>query len=261
MITPSQIETILALLKSSESDLRRLAEMAGEDPFDFYRGAELRDLDLGNQDLSGMNFDKADIRFSRLDNSLFDPGAFNGSIINDNQKWLVDEFEFYSDDLSVHDNNEILIFCRFRPRIVENALEELDTSYSEMASASGISSGALRKCRRSEVVAFDTAYSLLRAIASMATKARLWMKPSPVAMLIRQPVFQFLSGGINAPFKNVTRDRYRELVSARAEIVAIRNELYPHRRNDYRDTPESLDAMLEYYRKTVELFRQIYPNG
>jgi hypothetical protein len=51
------LDKVLILLQARTSNLRALAELAGEDPQTFYRGVKLSDLDTEGQDLTGMEFD------------------------------------------------------------------------------------------------------------------------------------------------------------------------------------------------------------
>jgi hypothetical protein len=53
---PHWLEKVVVLLQAETGDLRELARIAGADPRIFYRGVDLHDLDLGGQDIEGMEF-------------------------------------------------------------------------------------------------------------------------------------------------------------------------------------------------------------
>jgi len=223
--------------------------MAGHDEYSFYRGANMTSLDLSGQDLKGMNFDKADFRFSNLDGVQFDRGAFNGSALDDRQRWLADEFEFNADDIPEHPIDEILIFCRFRPYAIEPVISESNVGYSSFAQDAGVSVNALRKARKGSVIAYETAYKIIKLIVSDASSALLSTTETHAGKILRQPFVQFLSGGTNLPFKHVSRDRLQELYRMRAEIVEIRRITYPTNGTpEWRDTPEFIENMLTWYR-------------
>jgi hypothetical protein len=50
------LDKVLLLLRAPTSDLKELAELAGDDPRTFYRGIALSDLEVDGQDLGGMEF-------------------------------------------------------------------------------------------------------------------------------------------------------------------------------------------------------------
>lgn len=85
---------VMEIITSEAHDLRSLASIPSEDIFDFYNGANLRDIDLRGQDLRGLNFGRADLRGAQLENVSFDPGAFNGAHIDQHYAKIMDEFEF-----------------------------------------------------------------------------------------------------------------------------------------------------------------------
>jgi hypothetical protein len=51
------LDKVVTLLQAQTSNLRDLAELAGEDPRTFYRGVKLSELDIEGQDLTGMEFE------------------------------------------------------------------------------------------------------------------------------------------------------------------------------------------------------------
>jgi hypothetical protein len=52
------LDKVITLLQARTSNLRELAELAGEDPRTFYRGISLNEVDIEGQDLSGMEFER-----------------------------------------------------------------------------------------------------------------------------------------------------------------------------------------------------------
>lgn len=50
------LDMVVTLLQANTSDLRELAQLAGADPRTFYKGIELKRLDLVGQDIEGMEF-------------------------------------------------------------------------------------------------------------------------------------------------------------------------------------------------------------
>lgn len=250
----NQIRKVISLMHSNESSLKILAESVGCSPYDFFRGADLTTLDLSNQDLTGMNFDGADLRFAKLNGIKYDMGAFNGSLLDKEQAWIADQYEFYAQDIFEHNNEEILIFCRFRGETIEQAVRELVPNYRQMADEAGISGTALRKARRGEVVAYETAASILKTVKAMASQFDFLNNKLIARTVLRQPVVQFLSGGINQPFIHISRQRYKDLISMREEIKLIRQTLYRNNNNNWRNTAESLEHMLGYYRANMRFY-------
>lgn len=244
----NEYEKVLELYLSEENSLKALAEKTPYDVFEFYRGANLRGLNLSGQDLSGMNFDGADLRFCKLDNVVFDAGAFNGSLLSPEQEWIKDQYEFYYDDIVDHPINEILIHCSFRPKIVEICLDVLNINYTNFSDMASVSSNALRKSRASGVIAHETAYKILTTIREMANQLPDGGK-AYILSVFKQPFVQFLSGGINMPFKGISRARMKNLIDMRKEIVEIHKEKKGEDAHElWRNTPESLEWMLRYYR-------------
>ncbi len=245
-----QAQRVLEILSSTDRTLKGLARLAGRDEFDFYRGADMMSLNLAGQDLTGMNFDKADLRFSNLDGVKFDKGAFNGSILDKNQNWLADEFEFYANDVMEHPITEILIFCRLRGDFLEPIIKELGHSYADFSGIAEVSSNALRKARNGAVIAHETALKIVFAIGRNISRTSLPVQDSIIPGMLRQPFVEFLSGGTNIPFKHVSRIRLHELYRMRAEIVAVRELIYPESTTEnWRDTPEFMDQMISWYRE------------
>ncbi|MDZ7280748.1 pentapeptide repeat-containing protein [Sphingomonas sanguinis] len=241
-------DKILDLYLSDERSLKLLAEKTPYDKFNFYRGADLRGIDLSGQDLTGMNFEGADLRFSVLDNIVYDAGAFNGSILDPNQEWITDNYEYYYDDLINHPIDEILIYCSIRPNIVDLCLKALNINYTNFSSKAFISVNALRKSRSEGVIAHETAFKIFTTIKELSNNKPPNFKVY-IESLMKQPFVQFLSGGMNAPFKNISKSRMKNILDMRKEIVEIHKFANINQGSDaWRSTPESLEWLLQYYR-------------
>lgn len=245
-------DDILSMALSGERDLRTLACRSEYGVFDFYRGANLRGLDLTGQDLTDMNFDGADLRFSTIHNVKFDAGAFNGSVIDETQQWLVDEYEFYARDVFDHPNDEILVYCRIRVGALEDCLGAANINYKSFSDLATVSINALRKARNAGVIALETASKIFKALTVVEAETNE-IAARKISNLVKQPSIQFLSGGINMPFKHVSRSRLKELIKMRAEITEIRSERRDGHEYIVRDTPESLEWLVPYYRSMVAL--------
>lgn len=243
----SKYQAVIDILNSKSHDLVYLAGVTGREIFRFYNGADLSGLDLSNQDLRGLNFDRSDIRFSNLENATFDSGAFNGSLTDDTQDWLKDEFEFYFNDLAEHDNNSILLFFRIREGMIDDLILRAGLSYREFSQHADVSTAALRKARNGGVVAHDTALRVARAYQSIGESID---DVSFSKAATRQPFIQILSGGNNGRFYNVNRSDLDNIRYQKEIIDAIRVLRHPGSK-PYRDTPESLRFLFEYYSKFI----------
>jgi adenylate kinase len=71
------VEAAIKVMTSGETNLRKLAQLAGGNPRTFYRGANLRGADLRGQDLRDMDFAYAD-----LNEAIIDGGTRFGRSIN-----------------------------------------------------------------------------------------------------------------------------------------------------------------------------------
>ena len=74
---PHWLDKVVVLLQAETADLRELARIAGANPKTFYRGIDLKDLDLDGQDIEGMEFSspphRQDITGYQLDLDLYFP--------------------------------------------------------------------------------------------------------------------------------------------------------------------------------------------
>jgi hypothetical protein len=156
--------TVLEILYSGKNSLRELAEISGRDPFSFYREADLNDLDLSGQDLKGLDFAGANLRGSILKNSAIDLGALNNSVIDEEYRYLTDEFDISVEDyISIFDKN-IYSYCKFRHGWLDDIFYSANLSFSEFSAHAGIGESTLRKARRSIPVMNTTALQICKGL-------------------------------------------------------------------------------------------------
>lgn len=207
----SEFEKVVEIIKSDRHDLRGLAELSGRDAFKFYNGADLKSLDLSEQDLCGLNFDGADLRFSNLDAIKFDTGAFNNSIVDASQRFIKDEFIYNAQEVLDFPSKKLLLFARVRPKLIDGIASITGLTYSEFSQYCNVSVNALRKTRTNKVVAMETVQSIFETI--MSNRFDLNRKDCEfVQYLISQPCVIFLSGGNNAPFYGMSKEKTLEFI-------------------------------------------------
>jgi hypothetical protein len=159
----SAFDQVVEILKSDSHVLRDLVALTGRDRFRFFNGADLTGLDLSEQDLTGMNFDNADLRFSNLRLATHDPGCFNNSILDNDQHWLRDDFEFNATEIIQFPNEQLQAFVKMRPSIIDTIIGALGVKFDMFASRAELSLASLRKARQGKIVAVETAQSVLEA--------------------------------------------------------------------------------------------------
>ncbi len=147
----------LDILFDESGSLKTLAIKSGIEPFSFYRGANLSEINLYGQDLTGLNFRDTDLRGANLENVKFDPGAFNGAILSPYAEILRDDFEFYLEDVLIAWHAGLYFFARFRPESIEDAISSTGLNYGNFAKISDLNLSTLRNARRGRVVSGDTA--------------------------------------------------------------------------------------------------------
>ena len=69
-------EKLEAIAKADTDDLRKLAEIAGYDPVDFYEYVDMAGADLRGQDLRGMKFKRLDLSTVKIDSKTRLPDEF-----------------------------------------------------------------------------------------------------------------------------------------------------------------------------------------
>ncbi|WP_404714145.1 pentapeptide repeat-containing protein [Sphingomonas sp. MMS24-J13] len=230
----------IEILVSKSGSLKALAKISGRDPFSFYRSADLSNLDLSQQDLTGLNFEGADLRFCNLADIRYDSGAFNGCIVDDANSHIKDQYEFYASDVEKFKTEEILLHCRVRPNIIDQFIEPFDMTLREFSKFSEVGLNSLRKARVGSVVAMETAKRIFLSLRRMVYDPNQGLNEDWCGKF-EQPHVDFLVGGNNAPWASITRERFNRLILLRQ----IRRELVRERRPDqpelpYRDTPETL---------------------
>ncbi len=208
----TEFQKVIEMIRSEKHDLKSLAELTGRDIFRFYNGADLTGIDLSHQDLTGLNFDDADIRMSNLDSIKFDSGAFNNSIIDKSQSVIKDEYIFNSDDVIDFPSAEIILFARIRPRMIDVIIGLGGMNYTEFAYMADISVNALRKSRNNKVVSIETAQSIFKTLKSNSIGFSLDLNKY-VQNIINQPCVLFLSGGNNSPFFGLKKEEVEQFIT------------------------------------------------
>lgn len=238
-----KIKRVVSILESDASSIKKLAEISNREIFSFFRYADLTGLDLRGQDLTGLNFDHADLRFSKVGSARFDAGAFNLSYLDKSQAWLKDEFEFLFEDLISFPSEEILIFARIRPELVDLALQVLRINFVKFAGFANVSANALRKARNNGVVAIETARAILIKLNDLIPSCVVHSAylHDKVSKQLRQPIIQFLSGGNNGKFSHISRRKLEHLLILRKLKVQRSLETGDTSYANYRDTPEYLE--------------------
>jgi hypothetical protein len=209
-----KLRKVVDILTSDSHTLRELADISGRDCFRFYNAADLTGLDLSAQNLTGMNFDGADLRFTNLTSVVYDPGCFNKSTLDKSQLWLRDEFEYSFDEIVNFPTTELLVFAKIRPSIVDNIVYTLGISFEAFAKRAGISTGPLRKARQANVVSIETAQKVLSTCRAFLTE--LGEKSLfKYGASLEQPCASLLVGGNNSPFRTLTHDELSRLLLIR----------------------------------------------
>ena len=221
----SQFDITLKILCADTRSLRDLASLSERDSFTFYQGADLSGLDLAGQDLTGLNFDRADLRDSDLSNVSFDLGAFNGSELSKQFEDLKDEFDcFLEDALDDRITSGVYVFASFREHTLERAIKDAGFYYEQLAERSNLGLGTIRKARRSGVVALDTATAIARSILERLGTDQP-QSLTPFSRIAAQPMIRFLELMPSGGFRHIPRPRILELAETSARVDARR---YPN---------------------------------
>lgn len=243
-----QIRKVVDILTSDCHSLLGLAKMSGRDPFTFYKGADLRGVDLESQDLRGLNFESADLRLANLNNIRFDAGAFNGSVIDETQKWVQDDFFFAPEEIIQFPVSEILLYARIRPGIVDTCLSVISMGYVKFAEYAKVGIGTLRKSRIGRPIAVETGRNVFHSLIELLQE-RSDEEAKSMLKTLRQPNAQLLEGGNNRPFKSIDRTRLDRLFRLRAfRIMKAKQSEVTYGYANFRDTPE----FLSYYEREFE---------
>lgn len=239
----NHFDEVLNILKSDFHDLKGLASLSGRDSFRFYNGADLTNLDLSNQDLEGLNFDGADLRFTNLKNSTYDPGCFNLSILDQSQNYIKDTFDFNSDEIIKFPSDQLMAFVIIRPNTVDSLLSAFGMTYSYFADYANISTSSLRKSRTGKVIAVETAQHIFKSLRNYINELKI-DGVNIYSNLINNPCASLLVGGNNSEFKKITHYDLKELLEIRRRrIIHLRKTSGDSKSDnwiDFRDTSEYL---------------------
>ncbi|SEI86260.1 Pentapeptide repeat-containing protein [Sphingomonas sp. OV641] len=209
-----KLERVVSMLKSDSHELQYLVKLSGRDAFRFFNGADLTGLDLSSQNLSGMNFDGADLRFSNLSSISFDPGCFNLSVLDRNQQWLRDEYEFNAEEIINFPARDLLVFVKFRAGLMDAIISMLGISLENFSVHAGISTSSLRKARANKVVAIETSQSIIAGCRKLFFQDKREPLKKYIS-LIEQPCAALLVGGNNKPFETISHQRLEHLLLLR----------------------------------------------
>jgi len=229
-MTVNRFFNTIKILQSTSSSLRDLAELSGFDPSTFYDGADLRGLDISQQNLVGLNFQNADLRDANLEGIIVDDGAFNNANVDQKFDFLKDEFEFFISDILSEDLDYFHVFCRFRKFSLESAIELTKNSYKNFAHSSYISETTLRRARRGEVVSIDTAINICQFIKDATDKSASFsgsvnfISKYMVYSPIKQPFIQVLELNDGGGFSNIKKRDISELVETASHFFSLRGD-------------------------------------
>lgn len=237
----------MKILQSTEKSIKSLASISGFEIFYFFNNCNLSNLNLENQDLTGLNFFGANLENSNLDGIVYDKGAFNGAKIPDRYSSLKDPYDFIISDILNRIFEYIYVFFRFREETLEASISHLGISYTELSKSSNINISTLRKARRGEVVSYETALGISKALIT-AKKFKLSSPENSLISdkslknirlnLLMQPMINILEFNNNDGFKAVDSSKINFL----NENMNIINFIYRNRDEvyNYKFTPESL---------------------
>lgn len=243
----NSFETVLRLIESEEQSLVNLAVLAGVNPFDFYQGAKLVGLDLSNQDLRGLNFERADMRSTNLDNVKVDIGALNGCRIDHKYLSLKDEFDFFLDDICESFVDALYFFARFRTSTLEQCFNYAGVTYGRFCDDVNINAQTLRKARRSQMVSGDTAIAISRGMRD----ALMRIGNRPLFNEVLQPMIAIFSLSGDR-FTSIKRSSLNEVLTGLAQIGLIDKSLRAVNETiDYRASPSSAIWFAEAYSHDV----------
>lgn len=203
------------LLFDESGSLRALAMVAGFEPFSFYRGADLRDLNLTNHDLVGLNFEGADLRGANLDNIHYTLGAFNGSKLSPKYFDLIDEFDCYLEDALTGIEFGLNFFGRMRAETLEAGIEYTRLTYGQFCARANINQLTLRRARRQQPVACTTLKAVCELLSRFIERpmpddlfSEKWKTLSPAS----QPFIQLLTLHGEGGFRTVTSSEFADFL-------------------------------------------------
>lgn len=238
---------VVDTLKSPSSSLRELAENSGFDVFSFYQKADLSGLDLSNQDLRGLNFSGANLKGSIGSNFEADEGAFNGGFTDsDDLSAYIDKFDCFLDDVLHSQAKFVYVFTQFRPGAIDESINVLRTTSQTIAEIAKLNVATVRKARRSQVVALESASAIAFAIKGLLQKLRTAERQR--TSIVRQPMISILELPYGSEFRPISRERYATVLELSAMVNTYRNKHRPPEHEYlFRDSPAMLSWISKYY--------------
>ena len=164
---PNPFYDVMKILTNESHELLTLAKISSVDVFEFYKGCDLKGVDLSYQDLRGLNFAHADLRGANLDAITFDLGAFNDSVVDEKYFDITDNFDFYVSDISDYPLNYMSILYKFRKGMMEELLSKLRIFYGDFANSAQTSTGTLRRIRDGQAIANETVFGVVAALKKL----------------------------------------------------------------------------------------------
>lgn len=245
------LKKTLEILRSDKKSLKILSEISGIDVFRFFNHADLRNLDLSHQDLTGLNFFGTDFSNTKLDSISYDVGAFNGSKISEKYSSLIDDFDFCLSDILDELFKYIYVYVQFRTESLERAISVLRTSYQNLAHRSNINIGTLRKARKGEIISLETAQNIASSLLQIEEEkendleSQLNFKIEFLQRrksVILQPMIKLSQFNNNDRF-TIIKSEYLKYFTNNKD--AIKNKVYSgSNRPEYRFTPSVIEHFL-----------------
>jgi len=241
----------LQILRSDSTSIKQLAELSGMDVFRFFNHSDLTNLDLSKQDLTGLNFFGANLQNTNLDKISFDIGAFNGAILSEKYATLADDFEFCLSDILDEIFDYIYVYVQFRSESLEKAVSNLRLTYGDLAHFSNINVSTLRKARRSEIIALDTAQRIASSLIRVQSEKSSSMESNLLfpedfrerrRNVLLQPMIRILQFNNNDRFTVVSSQSFRIILDHKRVIKSrlSRDDGHP----PFRFTPNVLETMV-----------------
>lgn len=177
----------LNMLLFESTSLKDLAQLSGLDVFRFYQGSNLSHLDLSGQDLTGLNFDFANLSGSRLDNVALDTGAFNRAFVDPQYGELLDSYDLAIDDLRIPEVGALSLNFSIRPATLDRLLVSRGMYIRDFAAASGLTAATFWRLRNGYFVTFSTITKLLSFIRR---DRNMFIHSEEEEHLLQQPCLQ-----------------------------------------------------------------------
>jgi len=165
----NRFEKVIETLVLESGSLKDIASSTGCELYNFFQGADLSEVDLSNQDLTGLNFDRASLRGANLDGIQYNTGSFNRATLDQKYEEKKDKFQFDLQEISIF--SKLLRFsARFRPNYIDEIRNELKITFEEIADRSRVSTQTLRKARHGLATTTHTMVSMTNGILSLITE-------------------------------------------------------------------------------------------